>query len=113
MEYAAGEATVKRWQEQDDLLRLSADELKFAPEHLPETTGRFFSEWKEFKKENARLKEELASARVSSLMSDAFDIVGFRVISRIIPGADIEELVKVAAEFYKKPDVVVLLASDQ
>jgi alanyl-tRNA synthetase len=113
LEYAAGEAAVKRWQERDDLLRLSADELKVAPEHLPETTGRFFSEWKEFKKENARLKEELASARVSSLMSDAVDIVGFRVISRIIPGADIEELVKAAAEFCKEPDVVVLLASDQ
>ncbi|MCK4929432.1 MAG: alanine--tRNA ligase, partial [Methanosarcinales archaeon] len=113
LEYAAGEAAVKRWQELDDLLRLSADELKVAPEHLPETTGRFFNEWKDFKKENARLKEELASARVGSLMSDAVDIAGFRVISRTLPGADIEELVKAAAEFAKEPDVVALLVSDQ
>ncbi|MCD4810034.1 MAG: alanine--tRNA ligase, partial [Methanosarcinales archaeon] len=112
LEYAAGEAAVKRWQELDDLLRLSADELKVAPEHLPETTARFFNEWKEFKKENARLKEDLASARVDSLMSDAVDIGGFRVIARTLPGADIEELVKAAAEFTKESDVVALLASE-
>ncbi|MDF1557808.1 MAG: alanine--tRNA ligase [ANME-2 cluster archaeon] len=113
LEYAAGEAAVKRWQELDDLLRLSADELKVAPEHLPETTARFFNEWKEFKKENARLKEELALARVDSLMSDAVDIAGFKVIARTLPGADIEELVKAAVEFTKEPDVVALLASNQ
>jgi len=112
LEYAAGEAAVKRWQELDDLLRLSADELKVAPEHLPETTARFFNEWKEFKKENARLKEDLASARVDSLMSDAVDIGGFRVIARTLPGADIEELVKAAAKFTKESDVVALLASE-
>lgn len=113
LEYAAGVAAVKRWQELDDLLRLSADELKVAPEHLPETTARFFNEWKEFKKENARLKEDLALARVDSLISDAVDIGGFRVIARTLPGADIEELVKAAAEFTKESDVVALLASDQ
>ncbi|MCD4789786.1 MAG: hypothetical protein K8R37_07265, partial [Bacteroidales bacterium] len=113
LEYSAGEAAVKRWQEQDDLLRQSADELKVTPEHLPETTARFFNEWKEFKKENARLKEDLASARVDSLISDAVDIGGFRVIARTLPGADIEELVKAAAEFTKESDVVALLASDQ
>jgi alanyl-tRNA synthetase len=113
LEYSAGEAAVKRWQEQDDLLRLSADEFKVAPEHLPETTARFFNEWKEFKKENARLKEELALVRVGSLMSDAVDIGGSRVIARILPGADIEELVKAAAELAKESDVVALLASDQ
>jgi alanyl-tRNA synthetase len=113
LEYAAGKAAVKRWQELDDLLRLSADELKVAPEHLPDTTARFFKEWKEFKKENARLKEELASVRVDSLMSDAVDIGGFRVIARTLPGADIEELVKAAAEFTKESDVVALLSSNQ
>ncbi|MCL7412026.1 MAG: alanine--tRNA ligase, partial [ANME-2 cluster archaeon] len=112
LEYAAGEAAVKRWQELDDLLRLSADELKVAPEHLPETTGRFFSEWKEFKKENTRLKEELASALVAALLSNADTFGGFRIITHTLHGADIEELVKAAAEFTKEPDVVALLASD-
>lgn len=112
LEYAAGVAAVTHMQELDDLLRLSADEFKVAPEHLPETSARFFNEWKEFKKENARLKEELASARATSMMSDAVELAGLRVITKTLPGADIEELIKAAAEFTKKPDVVVLLASD-
>jgi len=112
LEYAAGEAAVKRMQEMEDLLHQSADELKVTPEHLPETANRFFNEWKQLKKDNARLKEELAAVRADAMLSDAVDIDGLKVIARIIPGADIEELVKAAAEFTKQPDVVVLLASD-
>lgn len=113
LEYAAGEAAVERMQELDTLLRQSAEELKVSPEHLPETTARFFNEWKEFKKENARLKEELATARVSSMISDAVEVNGIRIIAKKIPSADIEELVKAAGEFTKQPDVVALLVSDQ
>jgi alanyl-tRNA synthetase len=111
LEFAAGEAAVKRMQEIDDLLRQSADELSVSPEHLPETTVRFFNEWKEFKKENARLKEELASARADAMLLNTVDVDGIRVIAKTIPNADIEELVKAAAEFTKQADVVALLAS--
>jgi len=64
------------------------------------------------KKENARLKEELAGARVGAMLSDCMDINGLKVVAKNIPGSDIEELIKVAAEFSKMPDVVTLLASD-
>jgi alanyl-tRNA synthetase len=113
LEYAAGEAAVERWQEQYSLLRLSADVFSVSPEHLPETSARFFNEWKEFKKDNARLKEELASARVTAMISEAVEVNGLRVIAKILPSADIEELVKAAGEFTKQPDVVAILASDQ
>jgi alanyl-tRNA synthetase len=111
LEYAAGEAAVERMQELDTLLRKSAEELKVSPEHLPETTARFFNEWKDLKKENARLKEELASARVSAMISDADEVNGIRIIAKKIPSADIEELIKAAGEFTKQPDVAVLLVS--
>ncbi|KAF5413207.1 MAG: Alanine--tRNA ligase [Candidatus Methanocomedens sp.] len=112
LEYAAGEAAVKHWQELDDLLHLSADELKVAPEHLPETTGRFFSEWKEFKKENARLKEELALVRAVSFISEAIEIKGVKVVKKNFIGADADELVKLASELTEDPDVVALLGSN-
>ncbi|MCK4937540.1 MAG: alanine--tRNA ligase [Methanosarcinales archaeon] len=112
LEYAAGEAAVKRWQELDDLLRLSADELKVAPEHLPETTGRFFSEWKEFKKENVRLKEELASARAVSFISEAIEVKGVKVVKKNFVDADADELVKLASELIEDPDVVAILGSN-
>ncbi|MEA3295222.1 MAG: DHHA1 domain-containing protein, partial [Euryarchaeota archaeon] len=94
------------------ILHQSANEVKVTPEHLPETVHRFFTEWKQLKKENARLKEELATARVGAMLSDCMDINGLKVVAKNIPGADIEELIKAAAEFSKMPDVIAVLASD-
>jgi alanyl-tRNA synthetase len=111
LEYAAGEAAVKRWQELDDLLRLSADELKVAPEHLPETSGRFFNEWKEFKKEITRLKENLAESYSSNLRENAEIINGIAVVKLKYSGVDFEELIKIATQLINIPETVVILAS--
>jgi alanyl-tRNA synthetase len=99
-------------QEIDDLLHKSADSLRVPPEHLPLTAERFFGEWKDYKKENARLKEELAHVRVHQMIQDAVKINGIRVIARMIPDSDDEELLKVAGELGEQEDVVALLASD-
>ncbi len=112
LEYAAGDAAVLYVQKREELLHQSSNELKVTPEHLPETVQRFFTEWKQLKKENARLKEELAGARVGAMLSDCMDINGLKVVAKNIPESDIEELIKAAAEFSKMPDVVALLASD-
>jgi len=112
IEFSAGEAAVKRMQERDELLKKSSDALRVSPEHLPDTVNRFFDEWKEFKKENERLKAELAEARVKGMMGDAVEINGLKVLSKKIPHADVEELIKAATEFSKNDDVVAILASD-
>ncbi|MCZ7394973.1 MAG: alanine--tRNA ligase [Candidatus Methanoperedens sp.] len=112
IEFSAGEAAIKRWQERDELLNKSSEALRVSPEQLPDTVNRFFDEWKDLKKENERLKAELAEARVKAMMSDAVSINGLKVISRKIPHADVEELIKAATEFSKNDDVVAILASD-
>ncbi|MCD4845195.1 MAG: alanine--tRNA ligase [Methanosarcinales archaeon] len=112
IEYAAGEAAVKRWQEMEDLLYRSADELKVTPEHLPETINRFFNEWKQFKKDIDRLKGDLAESYAVNLLESAEDIEGFKVVARRILGADIEELIKMATRLMEDPHAVVLLASE-
>ena len=116
LEYAAGEAAVERWQEQDSLLRLSADVFSVSPEHLPETSARFFDEWKEFKKENSRLKEEFAIVRAANIISKAKEnnnvINGVIIVKEKFIGADVEELVKLASELTGDPDVVALLGSE-
>ncbi len=112
IEFSAGEAAVKRVQERDDLLNKSSEALRVSPEQLPDTVNRFFEEWKELKKENERLKAELAEARVKAMMGDAMEINGLKVLSKKIPHADVEELIKAATEFSKNDDVVALLASD-
>jgi len=112
IEFSAGEAAVKRVQERDELLNKSSEALRVSPEQLPDTVNRFFDEWKELKKENERLKAELAEARVKAMMGDAVEINGLKVLSKKIPHADVEELIKAATEFSKNDDVVALLASD-
>ncbi len=112
IEFSAGEAAVKRVQERDELLNKSSEALRVSPEQLPDTVNRFFEEWKELKKENERLKAELAEARVKAMMGDAVEINGLKVLAKKIPHADVEELIKAATEFSKNDDVVALLASD-
>ncbi|HIH45441.1 MAG TPA: alanine--tRNA ligase, partial [Candidatus Methanoperedenaceae archaeon] len=111
IEFAAGDAAVKWMQERDRLLDSSADVLRVSSEHLPETVERFFNEWKDLKKENERLKEELAGMRVKVMLGDAEEIGGVRVVRRLVPDADMEELLKIASEFSKNDEVVALLAS--
>ncbi|MDW7732052.1 MAG: alanine--tRNA ligase [Methanolobus sp.] len=112
IEYAAGLAAVRATQKMESYLGQSAEALRVLPEHLPSTIERFFGEWKEFKKENERLKDELAHVRVTGMINDALNIGNVRVVASLIPNADVEELVKVAGELTQKKDVVAILASD-
>jgi len=94
-------------------LNKASEALRVSPEQLPDTVNRFFEEWKDFKKENERLKAELAEARVKAMMGDAVDVNGLKVLAKKIPHADVEELIKAATEFSKNDDVVAILASDK
>ncbi len=60
IEYSAGEAAVVAVQAQEELIKVAAATLKVPPEKLPQTVERFFEEWKQLKKENERLRGELA-----------------------------------------------------
>ncbi|MGM0770043.1 MAG: alanine--tRNA ligase [Halobacteriota archaeon] len=112
LEYAAGEAAVKAIQDLESLVRDSSETLRVSSEQLPATIERFFDEWKEFKKENTRLKEELAHARVSQLIADAETIKGIRVIAKSISHADSDELTKTAGELTQEKDIATVLISD-
>ena len=112
IEFAAGIAAVRAMQKMESLLNDSAKTLSVPPEHLPTSVERFFGEWKDLKKENEKLKEELARSRVYRMLGDAFEIAGLKVIAEFIPGADSLELQKIATEFLKHEEVVALLASD-
>jgi alanyl-tRNA synthetase len=112
IEYAAGLAAVRATQEMESYLNQSADALRVRPEHLPSTIERFFNEWKEFKKENQRLKEDLAHVHVIQMANEAVSIGNLRLVATVIEHADIDELVKIAGELTTSSDMVALLASD-
>lgn len=112
IEYAAGMAAVRAMQEADYYLTTASDALRVLPEQLPVTIDRFFAEWKEFKKENVRLKEEMAQLRVVRMLSQAQDLGGVKLVAQGVDHADTEELVKIAGELTQDDDVMALLISD-
>lgn len=113
IEYAAGEAAVVAMQQMDNLIRQSAETLRVPAEQLPATTKRFFEEWKTLRKENEKLKEELASLRISQLVDKAEDISGVMLIAEFIPGVDAAELAKMVKQLSaENSDLVTLLLSD-
>jgi alanyl-tRNA synthetase len=111
IEFAAGEAAVRAGQERDDLLSGASDVLRVPAEQLPKTASRFFEEWKGQAKEIERLKEELAKARLRSLIAEAETLDGLKVVVQKMGGADIDELLKAAA-LLAEQDCVVLLGSE-
>jgi alanyl-tRNA synthetase len=112
IEVAAGTAAVRATQKMESLLNDSAKILSVPPEHLPASVERFFGEWKDLKKENEKLKEELARSRVYKMLGDASEISDLKLIAEFIQGADSLELQKNATELLKHEEVIVLLVSD-
>ncbi|RLG32745.1 alanine--tRNA ligase, partial [Methanosarcinales archaeon] len=95
IEFAAGDAAIRSMQAEEELLFTTAEILRVPPDQLPKTATRFFEEWKELGKENERLKEALAEAKVGQLISDAKEIGDHSVVAEIFYGVDREELVKI------------------
>jgi alanyl-tRNA synthetase len=112
IEFAAGEAAVRRGQERDDLLFEASEILSVPPEKLPKTAARFFEEWKDLRKEAARLKEDLARAQMEGLTSKAVEVGGLKVVVEIVENADVEELIK-AASMISEKDYVAILGSEK
>jgi alanyl-tRNA synthetase len=112
IEFAAGEAAVLRGQERDDLLFGASDTLSVPPEQLPKTAARFFEEWKDLRKETARLKEDLARAQMEGLTSRAVEVGGLSVVVEVVENADVEELIK-AASMISEKDYIAILGSEK
>jgi alanyl-tRNA synthetase len=83
---SAGEAAVEAMQAREELIRKSASTLKVPYEKLPVAVERFFDEWKQLRKENERLRTEIAELRIGSLKEHAKEISGVRVIAAVMPG---------------------------
>ena len=108
--YSAGEAAVMEMQARDDLIKRSASVLRIPENRLPETVERFFSEWKQLRKENERLRAEIAELHVSILKAKAQEIEGVKVIAEVIADADEKELMRIASQLSTDGFVTLLLS---
>ena len=91
--FAAGIAAVYSMQHMDDLLQAAAGVVSVQPENLPATVTRFFSEWKEQKKEIERLRKKVVDLQMQHLGGETVD--GVRVVVRQVDATQ-KELVALA-----------------
>ncbi|WP_456420611.1 alanine--tRNA ligase, partial [Thermococcus sp.] len=84
--FAAGEAAINWMQETERLLRKTAEIFRVPVEKVPETAERFFSEWKEAKKEVEKLRKELAKLLVYELEGKAEKVGEIEFIGAVVEG---------------------------
>ncbi|MDI6725258.1 MAG: DHHA1 domain-containing protein, partial [Methanobacterium sp.] len=97
IEFSAGEAAIEATQANDNLLKESAAVFSVEAEQLPKTCDRFFSEWKSFKNEIKRLKDEMAILKMQTLMGKSEKIGDLKVLEDMID-ADMGEMQKMALD---------------
>ncbi len=110
LEFSAGEAAVRAVQTDDDLLKESSTVFKVTKEQLPKTCDRFFNEWKGFRNEIERLKDEIAGLKIVELSNYAIGVGDMKVLSKVVE-ADLNELVKIATDLTENEndiDVVII-----
>ncbi|AFK22023.1 alanine--tRNA ligase [Pyrococcus sp. ST04] len=108
--FACGEAAVKEWQRERDLLKKTSQILRVPPEKVPETAERFFNEWKEARKEVEKLRKELAKLLVYELEGKVERVGDVEFIGAIVDGT-MDDLREAANKLRKENRVVVLIGN--
>ncbi len=108
--FSAGEAAVRAIQTRDALIKKSASVLRIPEERLPASVERFFDEWKQLRKENERLRAEIAGLRVEQLRMRAMDMRGVKVISEVVADATMKDLMRMASQLSDEGFVTLLIS---
>ncbi|MCK9152206.1 alanine--tRNA ligase [Methanobacterium alcaliphilum] len=110
VDFSAGEAAVESMQSNDAFLRESASIFKVNVDQLPKTCDRFFSEWKAFKNEINRLKDQMASLKMEGIVGKSETVGDLKVLKDMVE-ADMGEMQKMALDLTDDGgefDVVIL-----
>lgn len=107
--FSAGLAAVRAVQRMEELIRASADVLSVQPENLPSTVARFFSEWKEQRKEIERLRSRVVELEKQNLEGEVVD--GLRVVVRRVDAPQ-KELVALATSVADDGGVALIASVD-
>lgn len=108
IEFSAGESAIKAVQKNDDILKQSAGIFKVDTPLLPKTCERFFTEWKTFKNDINRLKDEIATLKIKGITSQTQTIGDLNVLNQRME-ADMGELIKIASNLTEKGEVDVVM----
>ncbi|MBN1432852.1 MAG: alanine--tRNA ligase [Methanomicrobiaceae archaeon] len=109
VEFAAGISAISYMQKTEGLLDSSCEILSVQRENLPSSVERFFSDWKEQKKEIEKLRSELADLRIENISSE--DIGGVQVAVHEIDASP-KELLNIATRFANEGGVGLIAGGE-
>jgi alanyl-tRNA synthetase len=110
IEFAAGIAAIYYMQHLEQIVSSSADTLSVQHENLPATVTRFFTEWKDQKKDIERMSAKLVELEMQTI--EAESIGGIPVVIRRIDLPQ-KELAAIAGSISEKGGVALLAGSGE
>ncbi len=108
--YTCGDPAVTAIQEQEKLLKETADLFKIGTNEVPQTAERFFKEWKQFQKERDRLRQQLAEIEKIHLIENAQVENNLRIIIEMFPERSTEDLIELGGALVSEdPSIIAVL----
>ena len=115
--FSVGESAINAIQDIEEKILRIAELLEVQPEKIEKTVSNVVSEWRELRRERERLTNRLATYLAENYLSNAEDIAGVKIVSKIVNAeeADVDLLIKVSAEIVKreKKAVSILICVDK
>ncbi|MBD3230652.1 MAG: alanine--tRNA ligase [Candidatus Lokiarchaeota archaeon] len=108
LEYVAGIPAVKYIHKQEKILKDTAKILSVADTELPQTSKRFFQEWKTLQKDKERLLETLADYMINELKQNSTTIEGIKFAIKEFDNKDIDDLITIADEIINEDSNFIL-----
>jgi alanyl-tRNA synthetase len=108
IEFAAGVAAIFYMQHLEQIVASSSDILSVQPENLPSSVRRFFTEWKEQKKDIERMSARLTDLEIRTLVAESIGGVGV-VVKRI--DLPVKELAALATSIADEGGVALIAGS--
>jgi alanyl-tRNA synthetase len=110
LEFAAGTAAIYYMQQIEQILASAAAILSVQRENLPQTVERFFTEWKEQKKEIERLRAKLVELEMNQVSGEM--IGGIPVTVRTIDASP-KELVALATGIANRGGIALIAGGNE
>ena len=112
IEFVAGKAALDYIKKQENLLQEAAKIMRVGVEQVPSSVRRFFEEWKELKKENERLRKEIAKLIKYKLENEFIKIKDFRFLCTSLH-ANMDELQRIVKEICSDNSIIVLFGINE
>ncbi|WP_298669889.1 alanine--tRNA ligase [uncultured Methanofollis sp.] len=109
LEFSAGIAAIYAMQHVKDLLTESAETLSVQQENLPGSVTRFFTEWKEQRKDIERLQQKVVDLEAQQL--EAEEVAGHRVVVKQVDLPP-QELVALASRLAESGEIALLVGGN-